>query len=217
MRYVWVLFCAAAAFGQGTETKPKAEDYEVHAVAHGVGIGAEYMVHSFSRGDKMFLAKNYLVVEVALFPPQDEKITVQNLDFALRVNGKKTGLAPESVSLVATSLQHPEWQEPGPYGEATAQGGGSRVSIGGLPRTQPIPGTNPPGSEAPPRIDIPRNNPGGVEPERVKADVVAVETALVEGPHQAAFSGFLYFPYKGKATGVKTLELVYRDAVLKLK
>ena len=37
------------AFAQGgTEPKPKAEDYEVHARGKTVAIGAEYTIHSFS-------------------------------------------------------------------------------------------------------------------------------------------------------------------------
>jgi hypothetical protein len=64
---------------------------------------------------------------------------------------------------------------------------------------------------------VPRDNPSGLEQEQGKAEVIAVETALVEGPHHAAFSGFLYFSYRGKPGSVKTLELLYQDAVLKLK
>ena len=42
-------------------------------------------------------------------------------------------------------------------------------------------------------------------------------TALEEGPHHTATSGFLYFPYRGKTNAIKTLELVYGDVVLKLR
>lgn len=218
MRYGLLLFCAGAAFGQGTEPKAKAEDYEVHASTPTAAIGAEYLVHSFSRGDQAFLAKNYLVVEVALFPPKDATIQVRNSDFSLRINGKKAPLLPEAVSMVAGSLQHPEWEQPGPYGEIDASTGNAGVVIGGPPRNpNPFPGSNPPGSQLPPRVEVPKDNPSGVEKEHVKAEVVAVETALVEGPHHAAFSGFLYFPYRGKGSSVKTAELQYQDAVLKLK
>src|SRR5271157_4221493 len=116
MRY-WLLLFSAAAFGQGTEAKPKAEDYEAHASTRTAAIGAEYMVHSFSRGDKAFLAKDYLVVEVALFPPKGETIEVRNSDFELRINGRKALVTPDAVSMVAASLQHPEWEQPGPNGE----------------------------------------------------------------------------------------------------
>ena len=218
MRYWLLLFSVVAAFGQGTEPKPKAEDYEVRATTRTAAIGAEYMVHSFSRGDKAFLAKDYLVVEVALFPPKGETIEVRNSDFSLRINGRKAVLPPEAVSMVAASLQHPEWEQPRPNGEVDAGAGNAGVVIGGPPRnSNPFPGSNPPGSQPAPRVPAPRDNPSGVEKEPVKAEVVAVETALVEGPHHAAFSGFLYFAYRGKPSSVKTLELVYQDAVLRLK
>ncbi|MGD0871451.1 MAG: hypothetical protein ABSB88_18005 [Bryobacteraceae bacterium] len=217
MRYWLLLFSVVAAFGQGTEPKPKPEDYEVHASTRAAAIGAEYMVHSFSRGDKAFLAKDYLVVEVAVFPPKGGTIEVHNADFTLRINGKKA-VMPEAVSMVAASLQHPEWEQPRPNGEIDASAGNAGVVIGGPPRNpNPFPGSNPPGSQLPPRVEAPKDNPSGVEKEQVKAEVVAVETALVEGPHHAAFSGFLYFVYRAKPSSVKTLELLYQDAVLKLK
>jgi hypothetical protein len=218
MRYWLLLFSVGLAFGQGTEPKPKAENYEVHASTPTAAIGAEYMVHSFSRGDKGFLAKDYLVVEVALYPPKGETVEVRNSNFSLRINGRKAVLTPEAVSMVAASLQHPEWEQPRPNGEIDASTRNAGVVIGGPPRnSHPFPGSNEPGTELPPRVDVPKDNPSGVEKEQVKAEVVAVETALVEGPHHAAFSGFLYFAYRGKPSSVKTLELLYRDAVLKLK
>ncbi len=218
MRYWLLLFSVGTAFAQGTEPKPRAADYEAHASTRTAAVGAEYMVHSFSRGDKAFLAKNFLVVEVALYPPKGETLEARNADFSLRINGRKAVLTPEAVSMVAASLQHPEWEQPRPNAEIDAGTGNAGVAIGGPPRNpHPFPGSNEPGTELPPRVEVPKDNPGGVEKEQVKAEVVAVETALVEGPHQAAFSGFLYFPYRGKPGSVKTLELLYQDAVLKLK
>ena len=60
----------------GTTTKASAEDYPVHAKLEKLSIGAEYMVHSFSSGREMFIAKDYLVVEVALFPAKGENLLV---------------------------------------------------------------------------------------------------------------------------------------------
>jgi len=44
-----------------------------------------------------------------------------------------------------------------------------------------------------------------------------IRTALPEDPHPGAVSGFIYFPYGGKASGLKSIELLFQDAVLKLK
>jgi hypothetical protein len=177
------------------------------------------MVHSFTRGDQVFLAKDYLVVEVALYPRKGADLEVRNADFSLRINGRKAVLMPEAVSIVAASLQHPEWELPRtPNAEVDAGAGNAGVVIGGPPRNaHPFPGSTEPGTELPPRIEVPKDNPSGIEQPRVKADVLAVETSLVEGPHHAAISGFLYFAYRGKPASIKTLELLYQDAVLKLK
>jgi hypothetical protein len=217
MRHVLWIFSAALAFGQGTEPKPKPEDYDAHAGARTVAIGAEFMVHSFSRGQESFLANNYLVVEVAIYPPKGETIDLHDGQFSLRINGKKPPLPPQSPSMVAASLQHPEWEQPGPRIEAGAGAGNTGVIFGAPPRnTNPFPGSNPPGSRPP--MPAPRDPGAGLPkapPET--ADAVLMETALPEGPHHAAISGFLYFPYRGKISSLKTLELLYDDAVLKLR
>ena len=78
MRCFVLAIAASCAFAQGTEPKPKPEDYPVHGQARvegkTVGIGAEFMVHSFSRGEESYIASDFLVVEVALFPPRGEGI-----------------------------------------------------------------------------------------------------------------------------------------------
>src|ERR1043166_8807241 len=66
MRYLLLLCCADLAWTQGTDPKPKAEDYETNGRAQSIAIGAEYMVHSFTGEGKTFFAPDFLVVEVAL-------------------------------------------------------------------------------------------------------------------------------------------------------
>ena len=59
----WVL---AAQYG--THPKPSERDYPAHLNVEKFSLGAEFMVHSFSNGRDSYIAKDYLVVEVALFP-----------------------------------------------------------------------------------------------------------------------------------------------------
>src|SRR5271157_5092610 len=101
MRYLSLLCGAGLLFGQGTETKPKVEDYEVHTQAQNFAIGAEFTVHSYSRGEASFLAKDYLVVEVAIFPPKGATFIVSIGDFNLRINGKKDLLDAQAATMVA--------------------------------------------------------------------------------------------------------------------
>ena len=92
------------------------------------------------------------------------------------------------------------------------------MTLGGPPvNSNPYPGSQIPGPGTYPPVEVPRDNPSGVTKEPVNPNELLLETALVEGPHHAAFSGFLYFPFRGKISSLKTLELLYRDAVLKLR
>lgn len=210
--------CSGVMFAQsGTTPKQKPEEYEAHAEAHNARIGAEFLVHSFSRGEETFIASDYLVVEVALFPPKGETIVVRAGDFRLRINGKRQLLPPQTPGMVAASLQHPEWRTT-PTMEADAGIGDKGVIIGGPPRNRnPFPGSVPPGQGP---VNLPRApapDAGLDLPPRVKPAELVVETALPEGECHSARSGFLYFAYKGKIGSIKTLELLYQDAVVKLR
>jgi hypothetical protein len=220
MRFLLLLCCAGPLCGQGTETKAKVEDYDVHGQAKNVAIGAEYMVHSYSRGDKMFVAKDYLVVDVAIFPPKGTEFETAHADFSLRLNGKKELLDSVAPTVVVADMQHPEYKLPrdGPRVETDGRLGPFGGSIGGPPvNANPFPGSQKPGSPPYPPPEIPRDDPGGVKIEPVDPYEVLLKTALVEGSHHAPTSGFVYFFFRGKSASIKSVELVYRDTVLKLK
>jgi hypothetical protein len=217
MRWLLAALFATLALAS-TDPKPKAEDYPVHGRAGETAIGAEYMVRSFSGGEATYIADRYLVVEVALYPPKDKTVQPEAGQFSLRINGKKQTISPQPASMVAASLQHPEWrQDPG-----TQVGiglGDTGITLGGPPRNdRPFPNA-PPVSRLPnpPRLPEP-DPPSGVEKQpKVKPEELVVQIALEEGLHHRPVSGFLYFPYSGKISSIKTLELQYQDAVLKLK
>jgi hypothetical protein len=176
-------------------------------------MGAEYMVHSFSEGEQMFLAEGYLVAEVAFFPPKGKSVEVEGGKFALRVNGKK--LAPQNPAMVAAAMKHRELRrQRGPLGGI----GLGNIGIGsGGPRTQsPFPGGPEQGRlPTPPRApDGDSNTPHKIEPD---AEEILLKTALPEGSHQGPVSGFVYFPWTGKASGIKSLDLIYDDVTMKLK
>ena len=206
--------CASGLFAQGgTEPKPKPEDYEVHGHARGAALGAEFMVHSFSGTGVTYLAPEYLVVEVALYPPKGTEIDVQPGAFALRLNGRKP-LAPAGIGMVAASLGHPEWRQT-PHLEAGAGTDGGAVVLGAPPPPS-IPGR----TSAPPRVPGPEQNPaaGGVTPApRTTAEELLQETALPQGKFHSAVSGYLYFPFRGKTSSLKTVELLFESTVLQLR
>jgi len=215
MRLAWLLGIAMAAFGQGTDPKPKAEDYDVHGQSKNVGLGAEFMVHSFSGQGQTFLAHDYLVVEVALYPPKGEEAVLKPGAFALRINGKSPALIPQPPTMVAATLRRPEWQDR-PHLEAGGGLGNTGVILG-RPVPSQVPGGQAPRAPLPPRAPDP-DPPGGIDrPEPVRADELVIQTALPEGKYRGPVSGFLYFAYKGKTSSIKSLELLYEDAVLKLR
>jgi hypothetical protein len=220
MRYLLLLCSAGLLSGQGSDPKRSAEDYEVHAQAKDAAIGAEFTVHSFSRGEAMFVVQDFLVLEVAIFPPKGATLEIHNTDFVLRINGRKQLLEAAAPTLVVADRQHPEWRQPDPTVQASAGINNTGVTIGGPPvNRNPFPGSQTPGTgtRTYPPVEIPRDNPSGVQKEPVDAAELLLQTALVEGPHHSATSGFLYFPFRGKVSSIKTLELLYRDGELKLR
>jgi len=213
VRYLAWICVAALAFAQGTDPKPKAEDYEVHAKLKQLEIGAEYMVYSFSGHGQTFLTSDHLVVEVALFPPKGTMVVASHADFSLRVDGKV--LRPATPQMVAAAMQRTEWRQPRGV-QGTVGMGNDEVIFGGPPRqTPPYGGTT--RTPSPPRAPEPENRSGLPPPEKVRADELVVEVALPQGEFHAPVSGFVYFPFQGKASKIRSVELIYEDAVLKLK
>lgn len=219
-----LVFCAllpAQTAPEGTPVKPKAADYPAHARAGSLEIGAEYMVRSFSLAGRTFTTGDYLVVEVALFPPKGDGMMISADAFSLRMNGKKQAILPQSPGMVAASLKYPDWGRR-PRLEAGAGAGNTGIILGRPEPVERFPGdprarTRIP---APPRAPEPER-PGGIErqPEPT-ADEIAVRASLPEGQARGPVSGFLYFAYRGKTKALKSLELLYSGpegtAVLKL-
>jgi len=211
MRTVCLALFACAAFAQGTDPKPKPEDYPVQAQAKVLGqtvaVGAEFDIHSFARGDDIYAAPDFVVVEVALYPPKDTAITVNPSQFTLRVNGKKQVLVPQPPGLAAYSASHPEGQSNRP--RFNMGGGMGGVGIGTPQRPIGMPGQQP-GS--------PQDDPNAMERKpRTSPQDLATQTALPQGEFKHPVSGFLYFAYKGKNSSIKSLVLVYEDAEIKLR
>jgi hypothetical protein len=206
MRPLLLLPLTWAVFAQGTAPKANPEAYPVHAQARSAALGADFTVHTFSSGEQAYFVKGFLIVEVALFPASPKTIDVHSGNFVLRVNGRKQEFLPQPPSLVAAAVAHPEWSNHRRV-QADASAGNARVSLG-APRPSRIPGMPIPGQ--PPQSS---EGPGS----RVKPDQVVLDTALPQGEHRGPVSGFLYFTYDGKTSGIKSLELRYEDAVLKLR
>src|SRR3954447_26614386 len=213
MRHIAWIFAAGIAWSQGTDPRAKADDYEVHERVKGVEIGAEYMVSSFSGQGQTFLAPEHLVVEVALFPPKFTELTVSPAEFTLRVDGKL--LRAVTPQMVATAMQRQEWRQPRGV-QATAGTGNDNVTLGG-PTGQMPPYGQQRRAPAPPRAPAPDYRGNVPAAESVAADQLVVSTALPDGTFKGPVSGFVYFPFSGKVTKIRTVELLYGETTLKLK
>ena len=205
------LLLASVLAAEGTDPKSRATDYPRHATAGRLEIGAEYMVHSFSGGGQTFIAKDYLVVEVALYAPAGERIEISHGQFNLRVNGRKQLLQPQAPAFVAASLKYSDWE----YQRSTevyAGTGNTGVILG-----RPQPNERFPGDPTPRQGRLPRppqappaEERSGIDrPPPAKADEVVVEAALPEGDLKPPQSGYLYFAWKGKTTAIRSVELIY--------
>ena len=191
--------CCLIAFA-GTEPKARPEDYPVHTRAGDLGIGAEYMVQSISTPKASFIAKDYLVVEVGVFPPRTGEM-IRASAFTLRVNGAKQELLTQTPGIVAASMKYEDWSR---QRGVVAQAG--PIIIG--PRTTGrFPGDN---REQIPRNPAPTDAAPEVERETVDPSDAVDAAALSEGPARQPRSGYLYFPFTGKLTKIKTVELIYR-------
>lgn len=170
-------------------------EYQAHAQAGSVTIGAEFAGHSVPTPEHTFSSEDYVVVEAGLFGPAGAKTTLSRDDFSLRVNDKKVALASAPYELVFKSLKDPEWQPPESKedkeskGSLTTGGGG----LGGQDKLPPVP----------PKMPFPLRR--AMEQQVQKA-------AMEEGERDLPQAGLLFFLYRGKAEGIHSLELIYSGA-----
>src|SRR5260370_1827347 len=177
--------------------RSKISDYPAHAKLPVMEIGAEYLLNSIALDKGMYIAKDHLVLEVAIFPSTQAGVNVSSSQFTLRVNNK-TMLYPDSPGAVASSLKYPDWQTR-PNLTAQAGVGNGSVILGGPPPVARFPGDH--------RADRPASIPKDPTGEP-KAAGQSIETqiaiaALPEGPSHKPVKGFLFFPFSGKTKSIR--------------
>jgi hypothetical protein len=87
----------------------------------------------------------------------------------------------------------------------------------GGPQQGPPYGGGPGRTPAPRRIPDPDYGSGLPPREPVKADELVIRTALPDGVFGGPVSGYVYFRFQGKASKLKSVDLLYQDLTLKLK
>jgi hypothetical protein len=196
--------CALA----GTAPKTKPGDYPVQARVGDVEIAAAYLVHTLPAEGANFLVPDYLVVEIAIYPPKSEAVAVAAGQFRLRMNGKKEASA-DTPEMVAMSLKYPDWE--GRHGPEP------QVALGPviLGRTQPgerfpgDPGPNIGQGPKPPTVPMDQPRDANRPPPQTAAEA-AVALAFPDCPCLRPVSGYLYFRYDGKVKSIRSLDLIWQ-------
>lgn len=206
MRVVFLpVLLAASIFA---EPRKAVVDYPVHASTPDFDIGVEYTVHSYSGtgsndDGQMYLAKDYLVFEVAVFPKGTVDLPMGA--FELTVNNSKRPIAQANAESVAASVRYPDWSSQRQM-QVGAGMGGAGVTLGGPPRVERFPGDPTAQSRLPrpPQAPADSNYP---EKERADPARLALLSALKTGPIHGPESGNIYFPYTGNTSRIKQLVL----------
>ncbi len=174
---------------KGMPPRAAPTDYQAQAQAGPVTIAAEFMGHSVPTPEGTYTTDDFVVVEVALFGAAQARATLSIGDFSLRINGRKTATSSQPFDLVSKSLKDPEWEPPSKTESKskTSFGGGGGGSDGGPP---PAPAHMP--------MELRR-----AMEQRVR------RVSMLEGDRALPQAGMLFFDYRGKTQGIRTLELIY--------
>jgi hypothetical protein len=179
---------------KGMPPRVSAAEYQAQGQAGSVTIGAEFMGHSVPTPDHIFSAEDYIVVEAGLFGAPGAHVTLAREDFSLRINGRKMPVASEPFELVFKTLKDPEWRPPESEGakEKGSKGGLTTGGGGGGDSNEPPP--------PPPKMPFPLRRAMEQQVERAAMEI---------GDRPLPRAGLLFFLYRGKADGIKSLELIY--------
>lgn len=206
---IFALLTASLASAQ-YEVARKVNEYPAHAAWPRFEIGAEYLVRSIPTENGSLYARDYLVVEVAIYPRKDP-VTIAAAHFMLRVNGSKSALFAESVGFVAASLKYPDWEQH-PVLVGTAGIGDGSVIVGAPTPMGRFPGDRTAGGP----MNMPRKQPdnknaAGQPKEYIPLIELLEHASLSEGEARVPRKGCLFFAYKGKLKSIRKLELLYDD------
>jgi len=162
-------------------------EYQAHVAAGPLTIAADFEGHSVATPEATYTTEEYVVVEVGMFGAPGARALLSKADFSLRINGKKTAAPSQPYELVFKSLKDPEW-------EPSSKESKSKTSIGG---------NGGGGDSAPP---APVHMP--IELRRAMEQRVQ-RTSMLEGDRALPQAGLLFFEYRGKTQGIRSLELIY--------
>ncbi len=198
-----LLVLSLALVSDDAPPRSKPSDYAAHVKISNLEIGAEYLMHSIPVEKGAYVAKEYLVIDVAVFPSTKDGVTVSNRQFTLRVDGNTKVLTAQAPGMVAAALKYPDWE---PRPNLTAQAG--PVVYGAPPLVGRFPG-DPRDRSTQPRGPGPQVQLGPEREQQDSIDMAIVKAALPEGPTGKTVKGCVFFRFEGNAKSIRTLELTY--------
>jgi hypothetical protein len=178
---------AQAKEALGMPARAAATEYQAHAQAGAISIGAEFMGHSVPTPQAIYSVDDYVVVETGFFGPPDARLMLSVQDFSIRVNGKKTTLPNQPYELSFHSLKDPEWEPPAVEKSKTSLNTGGGGGAGGNDAPPP-----------PPKMPLDLRRAMELRVQRA---------ALPEGERILPQAGLIFFEYRSK--NVKSIELIY--------
>jgi hypothetical protein len=194
-----VLFLAftASLSAQGLPPRTAATEYQTQAKAGTVTLAADFVRHSVPTAQGTLSTEDYVVVELGMYGPPDARTQISLDDFSLRINGKKQALKSQPFGMVLSSIKDPEWVPP----ESAPSGKGSKGGLTGGGGGGGDKDLNSP----PPVVKVP------LELQRAMAQRTQ-KAAMPLGDRALPVAGLLFFPYRGKAQNITSVELIYSGA-----
>ncbi len=187
---------ASAKATRGMPARATPNDYQAHTKVGDYSIGAEFFQHTVPTPNGILVNDDYIVVEAGIFGPAGSHTKLNPEDFSLRINAKKNPQASEAYPLVYKGLKDPEWEAPEAIA-AKKNGGDSKTSLGGgSAGGQGAAGDPKPVYHPPFKLQREWN-------QRLE------KQAFPEGDRPLPQAGLLFFLYRGKASGIHQLELIY--------
>ena len=109
-RFSLILACAAALSAQDSTPRANAGQYPAHVSLAAFDIGVEYLVHSIPTKNGVYFTKDYLVLDVGVFPTAAGNSQISSGQFRLRIN-HASSLDSDTAGTVAASIHYPDWEQ----------------------------------------------------------------------------------------------------------
>lgn len=207
MRYSEAAILVVFTLTVQADPREQVGKYPTHAGVRDYELGAEYMGRAFFVEGKAYDSGDFIAVEIGVFPRKGKSVKIMASQFALRFNGKKELTYAQTPGAVAVALRMQPWDENRRGVVVTA---GPAV-VGAPYPTGRFPGDPGARRTEPPRAPEPEHESKVEKPPAPTYGELVEQAAFVDRTVEKPAGGYLFFPYAGKLTKLKKIELVVVD------